>query len=75
MMADQTDRAALIRAARIIDWMASYIGRMAPPEGGIADLNEHWLYMERTGRPPSGKDWRGPRAANDERPLDQKPHD
>lgn len=63
--------AALMRAARIIDWTASYIGRMAPPEGGIADLNEHWLYMETIGVPPGGETWRGPKGP-DERPLDQK---
>lgn len=65
------DRAALIRAGRIIDWMASYIGRMAPSDGGIVDLNEHWLYMQRIGVQPTGKNWRGPRS-KDDRSLDQK---
>ena len=66
--------AALERADRVISWMASYLGRMAPPSNGIADLNEHWLDMpkliEDYKRKPS--DWRGPRAEN-ERPLDQRP--
>jgi hypothetical protein len=43
-------RAALNRADGIIGWMADYIGRMAAPSNGIADLNEHWLFMERNGR-------------------------
>lgn len=37
---------ALDRAARIINWMAPAIGQLAPPDGGIKDLNEHWLHME-----------------------------
>lgn len=45
------DRAAIIealaRADRIIGWMAKHIGKMCPPDGGISDLNEHWLFMER----------------------------
>lgn len=41
-----TMRAELLRAAKIIQWMAPSIGRMCPPNGGIAELNEHWLYME-----------------------------
>lgn len=62
------DSDALVRANRIIGWMANYLGRMAPPNGGIMDLNEHWLYMERTGRhlPSDGTD------ARHGRPLDQR---
>lgn len=65
--------AALERADRIIGWMASYLGRMAPPSNGIAELNEHWLAMPKLlkGWNPVA-DWRGPRA-EDERPLDQRP--
>lgn len=37
---------ALARAESIIQWMAPYIGKMAVPSNGIADLNEHWLYVE-----------------------------
>jgi hypothetical protein len=64
---------ALERADRIIGWMASYLGRMAPPSNGIVDLNEHWLDMPKLvkgWKAPS--DWRGPRG-EDERPLDQRP--
>lgn len=35
------------RADEIICWMAEYIGKMAAPSNGIADLNEHWLYIEK----------------------------
>jgi hypothetical protein len=41
-----TEREALERADRIIDWMAKYIGKMCTPENGIAEWNEHCLYME-----------------------------
>lgn len=61
-----TDREALERADRIIEWMASYLGRMAPPSNGIHDLNEHWLYMEKL-----GKLARIDTSAKEGRPLDQ----
>jgi hypothetical protein len=62
---------ALERADRIIGWMASYLGRMAPPSNGIADLNEHWLEMPKLLKTPyKATDWRGPKG-EDERPLDQ----
>jgi hypothetical protein len=66
-------QAALERADRIISWMASYLGRMAPPSNGIADLNEHWLEMPKLVKDYKvPADWRGPRG-EDERPLDQRP--
>ena len=66
-------RAALERADRIIGWMASYLGRMAPPSNGIAELNDHWLEMPKLRKSgKDGGDWRGPRG-DDERPLDQRP--
>jgi hypothetical protein len=34
-------RTQLERANRIIGWMCPYIGSMCPPDGGIADFNEH----------------------------------
>lgn len=37
----ETLRPALDRAARIINWMAPYIGKMATPDGAFAELNEH----------------------------------
>jgi hypothetical protein len=48
-----TDREALERAARLIAWMAGYIGKMAPMSYGncYSDLNEHFLYCERNGVP------------------------
>lgn len=33
----------LARANRIIGWMMPYIGSMCPPDGGLADLNEHCM--------------------------------
>lgn len=59
---------ALLRANDIINWMASYLGRMAPPSNGISDLNDHWLYMQKIGRalPSEGTD------ARHGRPLDQR---
>lgn len=39
--------AALQRADGIINWMANYIGKMVPPDDGIYNLNQHWLYMQR----------------------------
>jgi hypothetical protein len=33
--------AQLARANRIIGWMCPYIGSMCPPDGGLADFNEH----------------------------------
>lgn len=41
---------ALERAERVIQWMAPYLGKMAAPSNGIADLNEHWLYIEQLQR-------------------------
>ena len=72
-MTETTHRLALERADRIIEWMMSYIGRMAPPENGIYDLNEHGLYMERLRRAERKKPHRGPWKARtkDDRPLDQ----
>lgn len=65
--------AALKRADEIIGWMASYLGRMAPPSNGIAELNEHWLDMPKLLKGwKEHADWRGPRA-EDERPIDQRP--
>jgi hypothetical protein len=73
-MTETTHRVALERADRIIEWMMSYIGRMAPPENGIYDLNEHGLYMQRLRRTEGKKPRRGPWKAKtkDDRPLDQK---
>lgn len=40
---------ALERADKLINWMAGYIGKMAPGDYHrcYADLNEHGLFMER----------------------------
>ena len=42
------------RAARLINWMAGYIGTMAPGhyEACYEELNEHFLTMERLGVSP-----------------------
>jgi len=61
-----TDREALERADRIIGWMASYLGRMAPPSNGLFELNEHWLFMESLRRKPAIDT-----SAKEGRPLDQ----
>ena len=39
------------RAARLINWMAGYIGKMAPVCYGecYAELNDHFLAMQRMG--------------------------
>jgi hypothetical protein len=73
-MTKTTHRVALERADRIIEWMMSYIGRMAPPDNGIFDLNEHGLYMERLRRQERKQAMRKPqKSTGDARPLDQKP--
>jgi hypothetical protein len=73
-MTATTHRQALERADRIIEWMMSYIGRMAPPDNGIFDLNEHGLYMERLRRQERKRAVRKPqKSTGDDRPLDQKP--
>lgn len=36
-------QAQLDRANRIIGWMMPYIGNMAPPDGGLGDLNDHFM--------------------------------
>lgn len=36
-------RRQLDRANRIIGWMMPYIGAMAPPDGGLGDLNDHCM--------------------------------
>ena len=36
-------RAQLIRANTIIGWMMPHIGVMAPPDGGLGDLNDHCI--------------------------------
>lgn len=45
-------RAALDRADRLINWMASYIGQMAPGkyQDCFSDLNEHGLFMSKLKR-------------------------
>ncbi len=43
-------RAALIRAGKLIDKMADYIGSMVLTADDFAALNEHWLYMEKLER-------------------------
>ena len=58
-------RDALSRANRLINWMAEYLGGMAPPPDGIIDLNEHWLLMERMGMAD-------PPRAPTERPINQR---
>lgn len=63
----EAESAALIRADAIIEWMASYIGRMAPPANGISELNDHFLYMERRGAKPKKLDT----SANHGRALDE----
>lgn len=42
-------RDAFDRACKLIDWMAEYIGDMAPGSYSncFADLNEHFLFVER----------------------------
>jgi hypothetical protein len=42
-------RKDLERAARLINWMAGYIGKMAPISYGAcySDLNEHFMAMQR----------------------------
>lgn len=42
-------REALERADRLIDWMAGYIGKMAPGKYGscYSDLNEHGCFMSK----------------------------
>lgn len=60
-------RAAVNRADRIIGWMADHIGHMAPPDGGISDLNDHWLFMQCHGTPAPAPKHRGGR------PLNQRP--
>lgn len=41
--------AALVRADRLITWMAGYIGKMAPGDypNCYIDLNEHWVFMDK----------------------------
>ena len=41
--------AAMVRASRLIEWMAGYIGHMAPLNYHrcYADLNEHFLFVQR----------------------------
>lgn len=36
-------RAQLDRANKIIGWMMPYIGNMAPPDGALGDLNDHFM--------------------------------
>lgn len=45
-------RVALNRAEKLIDWMAGYIGNMAPGSYSdcYSDLNEHFLFMAQYGR-------------------------
>lgn len=38
------------RAARLIEKMAGYIGKMALDANDLADLNEHWLFVEKRAR-------------------------
>lgn len=47
--------AALLRADRIIGWMAGHVGRMCPPPDGLAKLNEHWLFMQARGVVSNGE--------------------
>lgn len=56
-------RRQLARANRIIGWMMPHIARMAPPDGGLADLNEHCC--DNKVPDPSRK--------GDDRPIDQRP--
>ena len=56
-------RSQLGRANKIIGWMMPYIGRMCPPSGGLADLNEHCCENV---VPEPGQDAGG-------RPIDQRP--
>ncbi len=46
----------LARANRIIGWMCPYIGTMCPPDGGLAEFNDHTMdnYI-----PPPGEDTKG----------------
>ena len=60
--------AAVKRADRNIGWMASHIGRMAPPDGGLAELNDHWLFIERNGWTAKAP-WK---RRGEGRPLDQR---
>ncbi len=41
-------RQALDRADKLLQWMAPYIGNMAPGnyQESYSDLNEHFLFME-----------------------------
>lgn len=43
-----SNREALIRADKLIRWMAKYIGQMAPGDYAdcFADLNRHFIYMD-----------------------------
>jgi hypothetical protein len=65
---------ALRRASKIIDWMMPYIGNMAPPDGGLSELNDHYLFVKRNGYLPKQtkkyvSDQKG-------RPINQRPcHD
>lgn len=60
--AARVERTIVERAARLIEWMAGYIGKMAPGlyHTCYADLNEHWLAMQARGLtdllPERGKD-------------------
>jgi hypothetical protein len=54
-------RADMERANRLINWMAGYIGKMAPGwySDCYSDLNEHFMTMQRLGfdsHDPSKKD-------------------
>lgn len=40
-------REALVRADGLIDAMSGYIGKMAVPAEFFANINQHWLFMER----------------------------
>lgn len=50
---DGITREDLERANRLINWMAGYIGNMAPGSYSdcYADLNEHLILMQRLGIP------------------------
>lgn len=53
-MSDTISREDMERAARLINWMVGYIKHMAPGYYGecYAELNEHFLTMERMGVTP-----------------------
>jgi hypothetical protein len=53
--------AALERADKLVDWMAGYIGQMAPGtyHDCFADLNQHGLFMQQLRFPAAATGGKG----------------